>query len=149
MKDMIIKRTIIGAIIVIIPCMCMSVNPTNNQIAFAADSDTDYLHEDVLGVPAFDETSLENFISHYDTEINEQNSTAPMDTAYSYGSSCDLSQSIYFPTIGYQSGGSCTSWATTYYQFTYEANKLNNVIVNDINFQTLCRNTRHYIVLPK
>ena len=40
---------------------------------------------------------------------------------------CDLSETSYFPQIGSQIGGSCASWSTTYYQFTYEANKLNNV----------------------
>lgn len=45
--------------------------------------------------------------------------------------SCDLStnsDSKYFPPIGYQGNiGSCNSWASTYYQFTYAANKLNNI----------------------
>ncbi|MDO5560831.1 MAG: dockerin type I domain-containing protein [Oscillospiraceae bacterium] len=33
----------------------------------------------------------------------------------------DLSQNRFFPGIGYQTGNSCTAWATTYYQFTYAA----------------------------
>lgn len=42
--------------------------------------------------------------------------------------SIDLSTSPYFPPIGNQGAiNSCTSWATTYYQFTYEANKLNQI----------------------
>lgn len=42
-------------------------------------------------------------------------------------SSCDLSQDIYFPPIGDQGNvGSCTSWAATYYQFTYQVARLNN-----------------------
>lgn len=43
-------------------------------------------------------------------------------------SSVDLSTSAYFPPIGNQGAyGSCVSWATTYYQFTYEAHKLNGI----------------------
>ncbi len=44
-------------------------------------------------------------------------------------SSVDLSTSPYFPPIGNQgSYGSCVPWATTYYQFTYESHKINNII---------------------
>ncbi len=47
---------------------------------------------------------------------------------------CDLSKSIYFPPIGNQAGtNSCVSWAATYYQFTYEANKLNNITTTEEN----------------
>ena len=53
----------------------------------------------------------------------------PLEKLRSLPSSVDISQSPYFPDqIGNQeSVGSCTSWATTYYQFTYEVNRLNNV----------------------
>ncbi len=40
--------------------------------------------------------------------------------------SVDLSKDKYFPPIDSQWGGSCGSWATTYYQFTYQAARLNN-----------------------
>ncbi len=40
--------------------------------------------------------------------------------------SVNLSTSKYFPEIGNQQGNSCTAWATTYYQFTYQVAKLNN-----------------------
>ena len=40
--------------------------------------------------------------------------------------SVDLSADKYFPEIGHQQIGACISWASTYYQFTYEAAKLNN-----------------------
>ena len=40
-------------------------------------------------------------------------------------SSVDLSTSKYFPAIGNQGSlGSCASWATVYYQFTYEMNRM-------------------------
>lgn len=46
-------------------------------------------------------------------------------------SSVDLSNSVYFPKIGNQGSiGSCTAFATAYYQFTYEINKLNGVPSN-------------------
>ncbi|MFR0879868.1 MAG: dockerin type I domain-containing protein [Oscillospiraceae bacterium] len=49
-------------------------------------------------------------------------------------SSVDLSASEYFPEIGDQGGiGSCLSWASTYYQFTYEAHKLNNIVTTNSN----------------
>ena len=49
-------------------------------------------------------------------------------------SSVDLSTTSYFPPIGNQEGmNSCVAWATTYYQFTYEANKLNNIITTKEN----------------
>ena len=46
----------------------------------------------------------------------------------------DLSVSEFFPEIGNQGGiGSCLSWASTYYQFTYEAHKLNNIVTTNSN----------------
>ena len=48
--------------------------------------------------------------------------------AASLPSSVDLSTSPCFPPIGNQGSiGSCTAWASTYYQYSYEVNKLNNV----------------------
>ncbi len=46
----------------------------------------------------------------------------------------DLSQTVYFPEIGDQGElNSCASWATTYYQFTYEANKHNAIVTTPEN----------------
>ncbi len=40
----------------------------------------------------------------------------------------DLSNTAFFPEIGNQGNiGSCTAFATTYYQYSYEVNKLNNI----------------------
>lgn len=48
--------------------------------------------------------------------------------------SIDLSSSQYFPPIGNQGTyKSCVSWATAYYQFTYEANKYNNIATTENN----------------
>lgn len=38
----------------------------------------------------------------------------------------NLSVDKYFPPIRNQIGGACVAWATTYYQFTYQAARLNN-----------------------
>ncbi|MCM1315946.1 MAG: cellulose binding domain-containing protein [Alistipes senegalensis] len=55
-------------------------------------------------------------------------------TANDLSSSVDLSTTSYFPPIGNQDQvGSCVAWATTYYQFTYEANKLNNITTTNEN----------------
>lgn len=46
--------------------------------------------------------------------------------AVTYPSSKDISTSIYFPPIKSQGiAPSCTAFSIVYYQFTYEANKLN------------------------
>ena len=43
-------------------------------------------------------------------------------------SQVDLSQTPYFPPIDSQMGvGSCYAWSSVYYQYTYEANKLNGI----------------------
>lgn len=79
--------------------------------------------------------------SDYKLGLTEENSSymkehctiVPMgvDTIIPYrglASSVDLSESIYFPEIGDQGLlGACTSFATTYYQFSYEVNRLNNI----------------------
>ncbi|MBQ8514920.1 MAG: C39 family peptidase, partial [Ruminococcus sp.] len=45
-----------------------------------------------------------------------------------YPESIDLSTNAAFPDIGWQGEmASCAGWATTYYQFTYEVNKIRNL----------------------
>ena len=63
-------------------------------------------------------------------ELDEFYGSAKNDvgTKYILPSSVDLSTSPCFPPIGDQKSlGSCASYATTYYQYTYEVNKLNHV----------------------
>ena len=61
------------------------------------------------------------------TEFEPDNQIVPF-AAASLPSSVDLSTSPCFPPIGNQGSiGSCTAWASTYYQYSYEVNKLNNV----------------------
>lgn len=51
-----------------------------------------------------------------------------LSTRASLPKSVDLSTSPCFPPIGNQGFlNACTSYAITYYQFSYEVNKLNNV----------------------
>lgn len=60
-----------------------------------------------------------------DTDGEVTYSTEAIDTT-NLPSSVDLSADIYFPPIGNQLPyGSCTSWATVYYQYTYEVAKAN------------------------
>ena len=75
----------------------------------------------------------ENEYVHY--EYNDEKYVVNSKTAKmltTLPSSCDLStnsNSGYFPPIGNQEEiGSCAAWATTYYQYTYAANKLNGIV---------------------
>ncbi|MDD5229698.1 MAG: hypothetical protein PHC43_00055 [Candidatus Marinimicrobia bacterium] len=44
----------------------------------------------------------------------------------------DNSDNKYFPEIGYQTTGSCSAWASTYYGFTYEWNKTMDTDASDL-----------------
>lgn len=71
------------------------------------------------------------FISHVDDESRiDQNRIINRNVNQSVDlpDSIDLSTKKYFPSIGSQGGyvGSCSSWASTYYQFTYQVAVLNN-----------------------
>lgn len=53
---------------------------------------------------------------------------------YRFSNSVDNSTSSYFPPIGYQGNlNSCAGWSTTYYQYTYEVNKLKGVATTSSN----------------
>ena len=64
-------------------------------------------------------------VSEYNEIVNGEDTASTYSLrASSYPSSVDNSTSIYFPAIGSQGRvGSCTAWATCYYQFTYEMNR--------------------------
>ena len=80
-----------------------------------------------MGALPVTQEELDEFYEQFENATCSVN----LDNITSVPTSCDLStnsDSIYFPPIGDQGGiGSCTAWATTYYQFTYAANKLNNI----------------------
>lgn len=47
----------------------------------------------------------------------------------------DISEQDAFPTIGYQGNySSCVAWSTTYYQFTYQIAKLNNLNAKEYSY---------------
>jgi len=74
--------------------------------------------------------SDEVFMEHLARESNIEKDGVALRSGYP--SKVDLSTSKYFPAIGSQGGvGSCTAFSTVYYQFTYEANKLNDITIGN------------------
>lgn len=70
------------------------------------------------------EEELEAFANEFD----QSSISIPKSTRSALRSSVDLSTSPCFPPIASQGViGSCTAWASTYYQYSYEVNMLNNV----------------------
>ncbi|WP_044975429.1 hypothetical protein [Ruminococcus sp. HUN007] len=93
------------------------------SVSASYPSDYYYDSDDVNSVPALS-------VQEYDELCSEMEFSA--DLAYASADtlpeSVDLSESPFFPPIGDQGGlGSCSAWATTYYQFTYEMHKLNYI----------------------
>lgn len=87
-------------------------------------------NETVYGTGAIDET-LEEFAERSGTQLIDVSSQVA--TASVLPSSVDLSTDTAFPCIDTQGSiGSCTAWATTYYQFTYEVNKLRNAAAKEL-----------------
>lgn len=98
-----------------------------NNLNFAKAANDDYYTNGDLEVSQSQE---EEFYSQF--ELSE--SGIDFDNIPALPSRCDLSTSKYFPPIGDQGNiGSCVSWATTYYQFTYMANKLNDIETTSSN----------------
>jgi len=89
-----------------------------NESAYAAES-TQSTEEFAMGYELDSEGDINAALIEED----------PEDIYGTLPSSVDLSTSPYFPSvIGNQGSiGSCCSFASVYYQFTYEANKLNNI----------------------
>lgn len=79
--------------------------------------------DSINGVPPLTIEEYNEICENIETSTESEYSTY-----VSYPSTVDLSTSPYFPPIDTQGSlGSCTAWATTYYQFTYEMHKLNNI----------------------
>lgn len=101
-----------------------------NLISICSVSAGDYQY--ATGDNDMSQSEMEEFsrqFSYEDPDANDNESNI-----YQLPTSVDLSTSKYFPPIGDQGGiGSCVSWATTYYQFTYEAHKLNNIVTTSTN----------------
>ncbi len=126
------KKLNIFSLFVLISAVAIWGANSNEIKAIALDED---VYEE--GVLPIDEIDIEEYVEHYKMESAPINFDSRFLLAGSSElidkDSCDLSDSIYFPSIGKQKGGSCVSWATTYYQFTYEANKLNNINIKENN----------------
>lgn len=79
-------------------------------------------------LPHVSQEEIDAYKEHFADKDQNSSSKIQQYSNQTLPSSVDLSTSPYFPPIGNQGGvGSCTAWATTYYQFTFAANKLNNI----------------------
>lgn len=98
-----------------------------SSVSVCADSTSRIVYESegyAKGLRPMDEEEYEAFMQ---TLVFDNEYTRNANTRASLPSSVDLSTSKYFPAIGDQGNyNSCVAWATTYYQFTYEVNKLHN-----------------------
>ncbi|HBI86155.1 MAG TPA: hypothetical protein DDX71_07745 [Ruminococcus sp.] len=88
--------------------------------ASAADNEDEQTFATGLPAPTAEEAAAMNeFFGEPETAEDSENPTV-----FRLPTSIDLSTNSYFPAIVNQDGiGSCTSFATTYYQFSYEAYK--------------------------
>ncbi|MCM1227455.1 MAG: dockerin type I domain-containing protein [Clostridium sp.] len=95
----------------------------NNFSMVSAENNESY----ALGDTAITAAEKQAFCSQFvdvDCAVDLNNITS-VPTSWDLSTNSD---SKYFPPIGNQGNiGSCNSWASTYYQFTYAANKLNNI----------------------
>ena len=101
------------------------------------------MYEDEKGIryigPTGD-TTMENFEDNAEPAesenqeyIRDKGELAPLGNT-TFPSSVDLSTSKYFPAIGNQGSlGSCVTWATVYYQFTYEINRMRDTAATPEN----------------
>lgn len=90
-----------------------------NQLSICSVKADDYQSDYKMGCISQTQEELIEFFGEPITSYNAREALPD---------SIDLSTSPCFPTIGDQGSlGSCTSFASTYYQYSYEVNKLNNV----------------------
>ncbi|MDE6020330.1 MAG: hypothetical protein K2H01_04920 [Ruminococcus sp.] len=79
-------------------------------------------------MPYVSQEEIDAYKAHFASKNSDSISKIQQYSTQSLPSSVDLSTSPYFPPIGNQQQvGSCVAWSTTYYQFTFAANKLNNI----------------------
>lgn len=108
--------------------ICTSLVATNSIDSFALEKN-DSIDYTAYG---FGDEDID-YVSDVPCYVQSSDSTLLRSTII-LPSSVDLSETSYFPPIGNQQQmGSCVAWATTYYQFTYEANKLNNIVTTKEN----------------
>lgn len=90
-----------------------------------------------LGVPSVEKLDLSEYYDHFSnqSELPDNNNTLIVP---SVASACDLSLQNNFPAIEDQGGlGACTSMATAYYQYTFEAYKGTNIDLKDADNREL------------
>lgn len=96
----------------------------NSSITVSAMENNTYGMENGLGVPPEDELDYDEYSKFFEYSSKYPNFQEEKPASNSLASKCDLSAQSSFPEIRSQGGmNCCTSWATTYYQFTYEAYK--------------------------
>jgi cellulosome protein dockerin type I len=106
------------------------VSETLDAFAYEDNSTGEY----GMGALPMSDAEIEQYVSSINADCPEGTEGILAASNVNLPSSYDLSTSPYFPPIGnQQSIGSCVAWATTYYQFTYEAHKLNNIITTADN----------------
>lgn len=103
--------------------------PSVNTGIFAEDSmDSDYNASCFYGMRGLGSGKEEPIIEPFPVFNGSDSQIGATDgvNAVTYPSSKDISTSIYFPPIKSQGDvASCSAFSIVYYQFTYEANKLN------------------------
>lgn len=143
-------KKLVKKIISIASVAAMSFNV--GTISLCADEVQDNLHEGEFDfkieeikideeIPELPDNTFEQGIFYEDTldladnyYNSSQLSSINSNTSSSLPAKVDNSTSKFFPpTLNQGNGKTCGSIATTYYQFTYEANKLNNIATNSNN----------------
>lgn len=116
-----------SAIVVASMCSSMlavdncSLFDLNSVSAFALETDGSSI-QNGLGVPPAEELNMDEYLERFGDPAQQVSQYVASNVTLA--ESCDLSMQDSFPKIGDQGGlGACTSWATAYYQFTYEAYK--------------------------
>ena len=133
-----VMKKVLSALLTV-PCFLMAATPTSaiaeeieRYDSTVIDFFTDETSEHGTGALEVSEQERLDFYASFPSTDDTDDLGTRSNT--SLPSSIDLSTSSYFPSIGNQgSYNSCVSWATTYYQFTYEAHKLNDIITTDTN----------------
>lgn len=98
-----------------------------NAIEIEAEDDLINLNENLGACQPIDEEIIQEHLC----ERPDYSSMAEINGAGGYPDSVDLSTSVYFPpTMAMGNAGSTASFSCVYYQFNYEANKLNGVPSN-------------------
>ena len=115
------KKKIMAVFVALIMCMSLC-----NLLPVEAEESASISSYSTGVIPE----TAEEYAQHCGAEIIDLSVESEIATASvsTLPSRVDLSTDPAFPPIGAQGKiGSCVAWATTYYQFTYQANKLRNI----------------------